>query len=413
MRRTWPASVPLVGLILAGCSGSGGTPSGESHRTTVSVPEVPETPSASPTASPSAVGAGWNAWTVNYSAAEGRCEATAHQVVCRTGSGGLVGRSRSTGEVTWTVPPAERGKDADLVVDSATERAVTSSGKTLRAANLRTGKAAWTRPLADASIPTVLGAADGTVYAVENPDVNLRVITLAAFRMSDGESLWSRTFHGDSYGGVAAFGGRVYTTDGMKVTARDARTGDPLATTPKDVECDNLVSGGHYLVCTGSPYSAGDVFPPLQRLDPVTLRPMKTAEDTGDKPERGVISPDGVLVLYEANAEDSSAGSWNAYDLVHPKRLWSYYDTTEEGELAGDRFLTFTPRNDAAFRDRVMSIDLRAGPKGTGDAAPRMSPRYSQARGGEYPRLAVPGGDPGHVLVQAGTHHSLRSVPLP
>ncbi|WP_262057059.1 PQQ-like beta-propeller repeat protein [Streptomyces sp. STR69] len=407
MRRTWLAGVPLLGLILAGCTGSGSTPSGESYRTTVS---APGTPSASPTA---AVGAGWNAWTASYSAAEGRCEATAHQVVCRTGSGGFVGRSRSTGQVTWSVPPADRGKDADLVVDPATERAVTSSGKTLRAVNLRTGRVAWTRPLTDASIPAVLGAADGTVYAVENPDVNERGITLAAFRMSDGESLWSRTFHADSYGGVAAFGGRVYTTDGTKVTARDARTGDAVATTPKGVECANLISGGHYLVCTGSPYSAGDVFPPLQRLDPVTLRPMKTAEDTGDKPERGVISSDGVLVLFEAGAEDTSAGSWNAYDLVHPKRLWSYYDTTEEGELAGDRFVTFTPGNDAAVRDRVISIDLRAGPKGTGDAAPRMSPRYSQARDGEGPRLVVPGGDPDHVVVQAGTHRSLRSIPLP
>ncbi|MFI6401963.1 PQQ-binding-like beta-propeller repeat protein [Streptomyces sp. NPDC050548] len=407
MRRTWLAGVPLVGLILTGCSGSGSTPSGESHRTTVSA-------SGTPSAAPTAAGAGWNAWTANYSAAGGRCEATAHQVVCRTGTGGLVGRSRSTGEVTWTVPPAGRGKDADLVVDSATERAVTSSGKALRAANLRTGKAAWTRPLADGSaFPVVIRVADGTVYVLETPTAGTKVITLAAFRASDGKALWDRKVAVDPYGDMAAFGGRVYTTDGTKVTARDARTGATVATTPKGVECSYLISGGKHLVCTGSPISAGDVFPPLQRLDPDTLRPMKTAEDTGDKPERGVISSDGVLVLYEANAEDSSAGSWNAYDLVHPKRLWSYDDTTEEGELAGDRFLTFTPRNDAAVRDRVISIDLRAGPKGTGDAAPHLSPRYSQARGGEYPRLAVPGGDPGHVLVQAGTHRSLRSIPLP
>ena len=407
MRRTWLVGVPLVGLILAWCSGSGNTPSGESHRTTVSA-------SGTPSASPSAAGAGWNAWTANYSAAEGRCEATAHQVVCRTGSGGLVGRSRSTGEVTWTVPPAERGKDADLVVDSATERAVTSSGKTLRAANLRTGKVAWTRWLADGStFPVVIRVTDGTVYVLETPTAGMKVITLAAFRASDGKPLWHRSVAVDPYGNMAAFGGRVYTTDGTKVTARDARTGATVATTPRGVECAYLISGGKYLVCTGSPISAGDTFPPLQRLDPDTLRPMKTAADTGDKPERGVISSDGVLVLYEANAEDSSAGSWNAYDLVNPKRLWSYYDTTEEGELAGDRFVTFTPVNDAAARDRVISIDLHAGPKGTGDAAPHLSPRYSQAWGGEGPRLAVPGGDPDHVLVQAGTHRSLRSVPLP
>ncbi|MFE2415742.1 PQQ-binding-like beta-propeller repeat protein [Streptomyces hokutonensis] len=408
MRRTWLAGAPLVGLILAGCSGSGSTPSGESSRTTVSA-------SASPSASPTPVsGPGWNAWTASYSAAEGRCEATAHQVVCRTGSGGFVGRSRSTGEVTWSVPPAGRGKDAELVVDPATERAVTNSGKTLRAANLRTGKVAWTRPLTDGStFPVAIRVAEGTVYVLETPTAGTKIITLAAFRASDGKTLWHRNVAVDPYGDMAAFGGRVYTTDGTKVTARDARTGATVATTPKGVECSYLISGGKYLVCTGSPISAGDTFPPLQRLDPDTLRPMKTAEDTGDKPERGAISSDGVLVLYEANAEDSSAGSWNAYDLVHPKRLWSYYDTTEEGELAGDRFLTFTPRNDAAVRDRVISIDLHAGPKGTGDAAPHLSPRYSQARGGEYPRLAVPGGDPDHVVVQAGTHRSLRSIPLP
>ncbi|WP_329262832.1 PQQ-like beta-propeller repeat protein [Streptomyces sp. NBC_01478] len=398
----------LLGLVLVGCSGSGGTPSGESSRTTVSA-------SAPPSASPTPVAdSGWHTWTASYPAEDGRCEATAHQVVCRTGSGGFVGRSRSTGQVTWSVPPAGRGKDAELVVDSATERAVTTSGETLSAANLRTGKAAWTRRLTDGSaFPVVLRVADGTVFVLETPTAGAKIITLAAFRMSDGKALWHRSVAADLYGNMAAFGGRVYTTDGTKVTAREARTGEAVATSAKGVECPNLISGAHYLVCTGSPYSAGDVFPPLQRLDPDTLRPMKTAEDTGDKPERGVISSDGVLVLYEANAEDSSAGSWNAYDLVHPKRLWSYDDTTEEGELAGDRFLTFTPRNDAAVRDRVISIDLRAGPKGTGDAAPHLSPRYSQARGGEYPRLAVPGGDPGHVVVQAGTHRSLRSIPLP
>ncbi|WP_234467572.1 PQQ-binding-like beta-propeller repeat protein [Streptomyces sp. MBT62] len=408
MRRTWLAGVPLVGLILAGCSGSGGTPSGESHRTTVSA-------SGTPSTSPSATGTGWNAWTANYSAAEGRCEATAHQVVCRTGTGGLVGRSRSTGEVTWTVPPAGRGKDADLIVDSATERAVTSSGKTLRAANLRTGKAAWTRRLTYGSaFPVVIRVADGTVYVLETPTAGEKTITLAAFRASDGTSLWHRGVAADPYGDMAVFGGRVYTTDGTEVTARDARTGDTVATSPQGVECDYLITGGHYLVCTGSPYSAEDTFPPLRRLDTDTLRPLKTAEDTGDKPERGVISSDGVLVLYEDSAEDPGAGSWNAYDLVHPKRLWSYDNTTEEAELAGDRFLTFTQGNDDdAVRDRVISIDLRAGPKGTGDAAPRLSPRYSQARGGEYPRLAVPGGDPDHVVVQAGTHRSLRSIPLP
>jgi hypothetical protein len=403
----------LLGLALVGCAGSGNTPSGETSRTTVSA-SAPA--SASPaSASPAPVASsGWSAWTASYPATDGRCEATAHQVVCITGSGGFVGRSRSTGEVTWSVPPAGRGKDADLVVDSASERAVTSSGETLSAANLRTGKAAWTRRLTYGStVPVVLRVAAGTVFVLETPAAGAKIITLAAFRMSDGKALWHRSVAAGPYGDMAAFGGRVYTTDYTKVTARDARTGATVATTPQGVECSYLISGGKYLVCTGSPISAGDTFPPLQRLDPDTLRPLKTAEDTGEKPERGVISSDGVLVLYEDSAEDPGAGSWNAYDLVHPKRLWSYDNTTEEAELAGDRFVTFTPRNVPAVRDRVISIDLHAGPKATGDAAPHMSARYSQARGGEGPRLVVPGGDPDHVVVQAITHRSLRSVPLP
>lgn len=409
MRRIRWVGAALLGLVLAGCSGAGGTPSGETSRTTVSV-------SGAPSASRSPVtGSDWHAWTASYPAVDGRCEATAHQVVCRTGSGGFVGRSRSTGEVTWSVPPAGRGKDAELVVDSATERAVTSSGATLSAANLRTGKAAWTHRLTFGStVPVVLKVADGTVFVLETPTAGAKIITLAAFRMSDGKALWHRSVAADPYGDMAAFGGRVYTIDGTKVTARDARTGATVATTPQGVECSYLISGGKYLVCTGSPISAGDTFPPLQRLDPDTLRPLKTAEDTGDKPERGVISSDGVLVLYEDSAEDPGGGAWNAYDLVHPKRLWSYNTTTEEAELADDRFVTFTPVNDAPVRGRVITIDLHAGPKAKGAAAPRMSAPYSQSRYGEGPRLFVPGGgDPDHVVVQAATHRSLRSIPLP
>ncbi|WP_307781895.1 PQQ-binding-like beta-propeller repeat protein [Streptomyces sp. MBT65] len=398
----------LLGLVLVGCAGSGSTPSGESSRTTVSA-------SASPSASPTPVAdSGWQAWTASYPAEDGRCEATAHQVVCRTGSGGFVGRSRSTGRVTWSVPPAGRGKDADLVVDSASERAVTSSGATLSAADLRTGKTAWTRRLTGGSTyPVVLRVAEGTVYVLETPAEGMKIIPLAAFRMSDGRTLWHRGVAADSYGDMAVFGGRVYTTDGTEVTARDARTGDTVATSAEGVECPHLVSGGHYLVCTGSPISAEDTFPPLRRLDPDTLRPLRTAEDTGQKPERGVISSDGVLVLYEDSAEDPGGGSWNAYDLVHPKRLWSYATTTEEAELAGDRFVTFTPVNDAPVRGRVITIDLHAGPKAKGAAAARMSAPYAQARYGEYPRLVLPGGDPDHVVVQAATHRGLRSMPLP
>lgn len=74
--------------------------------------------------------------------------------------------------------------------------------------------------------------------------------------------------------------------------------------------------------------------------------------------------------------------------------------------------MTFAPGNDVA-RGRVLTIDLHAGPQGTGSAAPRMSPAYAQTRDGEHPVLVVPGGDAGHVVVMARTHGSLRSLPLP
>jgi phage gp45-like len=75
--------------------------------------------------------------------------------------------------------------------------------------------------------------------------------------------------------------------------------------------------------------------------------------------------------------------------------------------------VTFTPVNDRTTRGRVLTIDLHAGPQGTGTAAPRMSAAYSQTRDGEHPVLVAPGGDTGHLVVMARTHGSLRSLPLP
>jgi hypothetical protein len=216
----------------------------------------------------------------------------------------------------------------------------------------------------------------------------------------------------DRDGGLVALGGRVHTTDGTEVTARDARTGAPTASTPEGTECPRLLSGGGHLVCTGSPLSASDTFPPLQRLDPITLRPLATAEDTGMKPEHGLISADGVLLLYEDSAEDPGAGAWNAYDLERPRRLWSYSTSPEEAGVVGGRFVTFTPDH-GPTGPRLISIDLHAGPDATGTAAPRTSPVYPQARPGENPELLVPGGDAGHVVIEPRIHPALRSVPLP
>ncbi|WP_371667082.1 PQQ-like beta-propeller repeat protein [Streptomyces sp. NBC_00289] len=400
-RMRWMALSAGVALI-AGCSGTGtAQPAPSTAHTSV------------------AVDGPWRAWTksITRQEASGFCGATSHQVVCSTAPDGLVGVSRATGAITWTVATGGGGKNGGLVLDAADERAATSGGHTLRAANLRTGKEAWTHRLPSTRSYLGMAAADGVVYALDAKSDAVRTkgytnIALGAFRASDGTTLWHRAVDATPYEGIAAFGSRVYSTDGTKVTAREAPTGRRVATSPPGTECPHLISGGGYLVCTGSPSSAGDVFPPLRRLDPATLAPLRTAEDTGMKPERGVISPDGVLVLFEDSAEDPGAGTWSAYDLNRPRRLWGYETTTEEAELSGGRFVTFTPDNDDT-RGRVITIDLHAGPDGTGAAAARMSPPYPQSRGGEHPALVAPGGRSGHGVVEPRAQPALRSIPLP
>lgn len=398
-------------LVLVGCAGN--TASGGPKSPAVSSPSGGSGPTVETTST--SVSGPWRAWTASLSSQEahGSCGATAHQVVCVTASGGFVGRSRADGRITWTVPAGDHGKSAGLVVDAADERAVTGVAGVLRAANLRTGAQAWTHQLPDGRAYFAIGAAEGVVYALGAADPFSRAPVLDAFRASDGTPLWHRTVTWSTGERLAAFQGRVYTADSSRVTARDARTGDIVATSPTGVECPHLVTGGHYLVCTGSPYSAGDTFARMRRLDPATLRPLPTPRNTADKPVRGVISDDGVLVLYEAGAEDTSAGNWFAYDLENDRKLWSTYATEADATVADGRFVTFTPVNDRTTRGRVITIDLHAGPQGTGTAAPRLSAAYSQTRDGEHPVLVVPGGGTGHVVVMARTHGSLRSLPLP
>ncbi|MEV5953205.1 PQQ-binding-like beta-propeller repeat protein [Streptomyces sp. NPDC051987] len=398
-------------LVLVGCAGN--TASGGPKSPTVSSPSGGVGPTVETTSK--SVSGPWRAWAATLSSQEahGSCGATAHQVVCATDSGGFVGRSRADGRVTWTVPAGGHGKSAGLVVDATDERAVTGSAGVLRAADLRTGAQAWASQLPADRTYLALGAAEGIVYALEASDPFAHTPVLDAVRASDGTPLWHRTVAWMPGEHLAAFQGRVYTADGTRVTARDARTGVTVATSPAGVACPHLVTGGHYLVCTGSALSAGDTFAPMRRLDPATLRPLPTPRNTADKPVRGVISDDGVLVLYEAGAEDTSAGNWNAYDLDNDRKLWSAYATEADAAVAGGRFVTFTPRNDRTTRNRVITIDLHAGPQGTGATAPRMSAVYSQTRAGEYPLVLTPGGDTGHVVVMARTHGSLRSLPLP
>ncbi len=52
-------------------------------------------------------------------------------------------------------------------------------------------------------------------------------------------------------------------------------------------------------------------------------------------------------MLFEVSPEDPVGGDWNAYDLNHQKKLWSYTTTTEQAGLVGGRFLTFTPATTA------------------------------------------------------------------
>lgn len=408
----------LFGMTAVGCAGSGDAqPTETGHPTTTASPH-----SSAPTSPEARTSDGgqdsWRAWTKDLSGSEGVqvCGATAHQVVCATGADGFVGRSRTNGAVSWTVPPTTTvGKNLGLVVDKADERAVTSGGRTLRAANLRTGTAAWSHRLPADRVYTQFVAAEGIVYALDAwSSVDREAsVALGAYRESDGTTLWHRTVEADRSESPAAFGGRVYTTDSSKVTARDGRNGDALATTTSGTKCPHLITGGHYLVCSGSAYTAEDTFPPLQRLDPGDLRPLATAEDSGQKPERALISADGVLMLFEVSPEDSGVGDWNAYDLNHPRKLWSYHTTTEEAGLVDGRFVTFTPRNDPTTRGHMITIDLHAGPHAKGSAAPRMSPAYPETVGSAYPALLLPGGDPDYVVIETMVHHILRSLPLP
>jgi hypothetical protein len=412
VRRVLPvAGAALVGLVLGGCADAGDARPDKGGPTTTS-------PIRSASASP--VEGPWRAWTRPLSRAEGvgQCAATAHQVVCSTASGGLEGRSRVDGTVNWAVPGGKNDKSDKsvlLALDSADERAFSGVDRILRAANLRTGVQAWSRQLPDERVLVGLVSADSTVYALDaatHGDYDAP-LALSAYRASDGSPVWRRdALHIDRYNGLAAFGGRIYTTDGTRVTARDARTGAATATTPAGTDCPTLLSGGSYLVCTGSASSASDIFPPLQRLDPATLRPLATAEDTGMRPARGLISPDGVLLLYEDSAEDPGNGSWNAYDLDHPRRLWSHPSTPQDVGLAGGRFVTFTDAYGPP-KSRLISMDLRAGPDGTGAAAPRTSSPPARAWDGKRPALIVPEGNVGYVLVRQGVDSALRSLPLP
>jgi outer membrane protein assembly factor BamB len=193
-------------------------------------------------------------------------------VVCSTAPDGLVGRSNSTGTVTWRVPSSGSGKkNGGLALATVDHRAVTSGGRVLRAANLVTGKDAWSHRLPSGHAYSGVGQANRIVFALEATTGLLAQdgrtsIVLAAYRTSDGAPLWHRSVNADPAEPPYSFGGRVYTTtEGGRVTARDARTGNVVGASPSRTQCPHLVSGHGYLVCTGSPRSASDTFPPVKR----------------------------------------------------------------------------------------------------------------------------------------------------
>ena len=330
-------------------------------------------------------------------------------MVCSVAPAGLVARSAGTGEVVWRLAASARaGRNAGLAVDGS--RAVSAGDRTLRAADLDTGTTAWTTTLRRGSRFGAPAVADGVVYAASygtNP-TTAPSPELLAYRASDGAALW-RESSTDLH--PVAAGGRVYSVEsGGRVLARDGRTGRIVATSDPSSACEALISGAGRLVCTGSPLSASDTFPPVTLVDPATLAVVRTLPQPGDKPYGGVISDDGVLVLREVNAEDPSVGRWIGVDLRTGSALWTSDGTTDNDvALVGGRAVWLTAAN-GSTPGRLVSVDLRKGPNGTGADAPRLSPVYPEAAGGRSARLTAQGR---HVVMAPRIRPALRSVVAP
>ncbi|QIQ06378.1 PQQ-binding-like beta-propeller repeat protein [Streptomyces liangshanensis] len=351
--------------------------------------------------------AGWRTWAVRATGPEpaGRCLPTERLLVCPAAPAGVVARSASTGEVVWSVGAGKgRGRNTGAAVDG--DRAVSAGGRTLRAADLADGRAAWTRTLPAGRAFGPPAVSDGRVYAVAHGPAYTDPQTLLAYRASDGKLLWQRDTTTIT---PFARGGRVITFEvGGRAVARDGRTGEVVAASDPAHPCPSLISAPGRLVCTEERTAAGDTFPPLVRVDPATLRFTRTLWRPDDKPSGGVISPDGVLVLRTVNAEDPSTGRWIALDLTTGKTLWRT-EGPEDGDgndtvvLAGTRAVWIAG-------GRLVSVDPRKGPYATGADAPRRSPAYPEAAGRRSPLLVAYGT---HLVVQARTGPGLRSVTAP
>ncbi|WP_446038959.1 outer membrane protein assembly factor BamB family protein [Streptomyces sp. SID1121] len=318
---------------------------------------------------------------------------------------GFVARSASTGEVVWSVgADAAKGRNAGAAVDG--NRAVAAGGRTLRAVDPVAGRVAWTKALPAGRTFGPPATAAGVVYAATYGAIAAEPQTLFAYRASDGTPLWHRDTTGIA---PFALGGRILTVEsGARAVARDGRTGEVVATSDPSHPCPSLIGAPGRLVCTESGSAAGDIFPPVVRVDPATLRFVRTLWQPGDKPHGGVISPDGVLVLRTVNAEDPSSGGWTGLDLTTGRTLWRTTGpedggTNDDVVLAGSRAVWISG-------GRLVSVDPRKGPYATGADAPRRSRVYTEASDRGSPRLTAYGT---HLVLQPATRPALRSVTAP
>jgi outer membrane protein assembly factor BamB len=334
----------------------------------------------------------------------GTCLPTARLLACSVAPAGVVARSAATGKVAWSVAAgAATGHDPGLAIDG--NRAVTAGGRTIRAADLTRGSAAWTRTLPAGRLFGRPAAADGIVYAATYGATYTDPQILYAYRASNGAKLWqkeSTDLH------PLAMGSRVYTAEsGGQVVSRDGKTGAVLATSEESHPCPGLMSGAGYLVCASNRSAAGDTFPPVTLIDPKTLKVVRTLWQPGDKPAGGVITSGGILVLRADNAEDPSTGEWLAFDLRTGDKLWES-DGTSSG--TGDSAVLVGTRVVWMSQGRLISVDPRKGPQATGADKPRYSPQYPEADAGRSGSLTAYGT---HIILKTQVKPALRSVTAP
>ena len=395
-------------MLAAGCAGtsaSPGTDAGAAGASTAGASTTGTAPTAAGTTGPGSAAIGWRSWIIGIdkSEASGVCLPTDHLLVCSVGPTGLVARSASTGAVVWSVAAdSKNGATSGAAVDA--NRALTAGGRTLRAVDLATGRTAWTKTLPAGRTFGRPAVADGVVYAATYGATVAEPQTLFAYRAADGAQLWQRA---TTETAPVALGSRVVTVEsGDRAVARDGRTGEVIARSDPSHPCPSLISAPGYLVCVSSPNSAGDTFPPVTLVDPDTLAFVRTLLHPGDKPDGGVIAPDGVLVLRTVNAEDSSGGGvWTAVDVRTGRTLWKSADgeTSDDVVLVGTRVVWISA-------GRLVSVDPRKGPHATGADAPRRSPLYPEAADGRYPDLLSHGT---HVVLRTASKPTLRSVTAP